>query len=203
MNVFISQRMRNRAYGEIWHEFQELKGWWVSFLMRTDEKVLETMDVLESFFPKLKDQDPITSLSQSLKLMAKADVVLVPFDAVDTIKDINGLEIKKEGTVRFTNSIFSPQFIRQSVKGCELELLVALSYGKKVYVYFEKEGRFHFTRIDKDELFCGECGKLVKGDYYKSNVKEVLCLECGAEFMNWECYKYVEPIKLIKNKEDK
>lgn len=48
------------------------------------------------------------------------------------------------------------------------------------------------------KLYCDGCMKTINEDYYTSVFREVLCVSCAQHDMEWECYKHLEPLKLVK-----
>lgn len=104
MKVFISQKMRDKTPEEIKAEHEKIQA---GFIKHIEGKECE---FIKSYLPELKFKDPITSLSQSLALLADADVVLIPFES--TLIDMNN-----------------------NPKGCEFEYAISKAYGKKIIVY--------------------------------------------------------------------
>lgn len=104
MKVFISQKMRDKTPEEIKAEREKIQA---GFIKCIEGKECE---FIKSYLPELKFKDPITSLSQSLALLAEADVVLIPFES--TLVDMN-----------------------KDPKGCEFEYAISKAYGKKIITY--------------------------------------------------------------------
>lgn len=104
MKVFISQKMRDKTPEQIKDERIKIK---VRFIKWVEGKECE---FIKSYLPELKFKDPITSLSQSLALLAVADVVLIPFESI--FFDMN-----------------------KNPKGCEFEYAISKAYGKRVVGY--------------------------------------------------------------------
>lgn len=141
MKVFISQKMRDKTQEEILKERHDIE---VGFTFEAFHIVgwgafdTGTITIIDSYKPELKFKDPITSLSQSLALLADADVVLVPRSSLDAIaRDFMG----SNDRIQTNYEAIKGGAVGYSIKGCELELLVAKSYGKIVYTY-DKEGHF-------------------------------------------------------------
>ena len=167
MKIFISQKMRNKTQKEIIKERNAILNGYLlhgnpdaKIKKEVDEfknKLLNeetftksvikrvevgdiVIDLLQSYKPELAFKDPITSLSQSLAMLAEADIVLVPKAVIDHVVDMNAIHHVQsindnDGCAYWTE--LSPDFIKQYIKGCEFEFLIALSYGKKVYTYDE------------------------------------------------------------------
>lgn len=104
MKVFISQKMRDKTPEQIKAERTKIQA---KFIKWVDGKECE---FIKSYLPELKFKDPITSLSQSLALLAAADVVLIPFETI--FFDMN-----------------------KNPKGCEFEYAISKAYGKRVIGY--------------------------------------------------------------------
>lgn len=124
MKVFISQKMRDKTPEEIKAERSKIQG---RFIMSREGKECE---FIKSYLPELKFKDPITSLSQSLALLADADVVLIPI-ASTMVND----DVPPRTLVHSANPL----------KGCEFEYLIAKSYGKKVVIY---DTQYVFLELD-------------------------------------------------------
>lgn len=140
MKVFISQKMRGKTSEQILTErfkIEEecLRSGILGVYVGPPE--LETAThFIRSYKPELAFKDPITSLSQSLAMLAEADIVLVPklaYVEVEILQLAGSEEFIREGGS--SEQGFNVEYIRKHIGGCELELLVALAYGKKVYYY--------------------------------------------------------------------
>ena len=103
MKVFISQKMKGLTPSEI--SLKRMK-----IIETFSDFINVPCDFIASYRPELAFRDPITSLSQSLAMMAEADVVLVPLESAQADMNVNP-------------------------RGCEFEYAIAKAYGKAIYVY--------------------------------------------------------------------
>lgn len=116
MKVFISQKMRGLTHEQILEERTKIQATFIKHI----GGVKKGCEFIKSYIPELKFKDPITSLSQSLALLAEADVVLVPISATMVDDDV-----PPRTMIHGTNPL----------RGCEFEYLIAKSYGKNIVVY--------------------------------------------------------------------
>ena len=103
MKVFISQKMKGLTPSEISLKRKQIMNTFSDFMY-------VPCDFLPSYRPELAYCNPITALSQSLALMAEADVVLVPLESAQADMNVNP-------------------------RGCEFEYAIAKAYGKAIYIY--------------------------------------------------------------------
>lgn len=151
MKVFISQKMWDRTHDEIIYERDVIFSKWVEFrVAQYDQKI-------DSYLSEFKLKDPIKCLANSLSLMADADVVLVSWTSIVRTDDMcygvppGQEEIDFWDSNNISESFYASQdtkldleFVKENIRGCELELLVALAYGKKVYYY---DDNYKFTEV--------------------------------------------------------
>ena len=104
MKVFISQKMKGLTPNEISLKRKQIMNTFSDFVY------VPRCQFLSSYRPELAFCNPITALSQSLALMAEADVVLVPLESAQADMNVNP-------------------------RGCEFEYAIAKAYGKAIYVY--------------------------------------------------------------------
>ena len=116
MKIFISQKMKEKTPKQISIERD-------SIINNAKKNLGEDVEVVASYDPSLAFKTPIHSLSKSLEMLDKADAVLIPMISFENMENF---EIKNKND-------------RSFVRGCEIELLVSLSYGKKIYVYDEEK----------------------------------------------------------------
>lgn len=125
MKIFISQKMRDKTHEEILKERKAIEQAF-SLTIPRDVVVECDFEYIESYKPELAFKDPITSLSQSLAMLAEADIVLMPKSVIKSVKrfSVDFMKSQKQYGNEFEN-----------LRGCEFEFLIAKSYGKKVYTY--------------------------------------------------------------------
>lgn len=138
MKIFISQKMRNKTQKKIEIERGRIKN---EFLVspihfKVYGGAFYSQDFIQSYKPELKSKDPITALSQSLGMLAEADIVLVPKVAEQNVRGFIHTSITQRNEGDYEPWLGTiDKFDFDDMRGCEFELLIALSYGKKVYTY--------------------------------------------------------------------
>ena len=70
MKVFLSQPMRGKTHEEILSSIREVQEFLTKYLDSTN------IEIIESYSPKNKDKEPLVALGDSIKDLAKADLVV-------------------------------------------------------------------------------------------------------------------------------
>lgn len=130
MKVFISQKMRGKSHEEILEDRELIKHKFKQSKLNKEE-----IEFIESYLPELEHKNPIEALSKSLSLLADADVALVP---LESFYEVNSL----------SNCRNVRKHIKNNIKGCELETIIALAYGKEVIAYNLETIREEFCGVD-------------------------------------------------------
>ena len=123
MKIFISQKMRGRPQNVIEVEMLTLFKLW-----DCQHRKGVINERIHSYNSENIGKDSIELLSHSLAMLAEADIVFVPLDAIEKIKQFRD-------DFERSQKKYGEEY--QHLKGCEFEFLIAKSYGKKVYTYDE------------------------------------------------------------------
>lgn len=70
MKVFLSQPMRGKTHEEILSSIREVQEFLTKYLDSTN------IEIIESYSPRNKDKEPLIALGDSIKDLAKADLVV-------------------------------------------------------------------------------------------------------------------------------
>lgn len=70
MKVFLSQPMRGKTHEEILSSIREVQEFLTKYLDSTN------IEIIESYSPRNKDKEPLVALGDSIKELAKADLVV-------------------------------------------------------------------------------------------------------------------------------
>lgn len=70
MKVFLSQPMRGKTHEEILSSIREVQEFLTKYLDSTN------IEIIESYSPRNKDKEPLVALGDSIKDLAKADLVV-------------------------------------------------------------------------------------------------------------------------------
>ena len=70
MKVFLSQPMRGKTHEEILSSIREVQEFLTKYLESTN------IEIIESYSPRNKDKEPLVALGDSIKDLAKADLVV-------------------------------------------------------------------------------------------------------------------------------
>ena len=70
MKVFLSQPMRSKTHKEILSNIREVQEFLTKYLDSTN------IEIIESYSPRNKDKEPLVALGNSIKDLAKADLVV-------------------------------------------------------------------------------------------------------------------------------
>ena len=70
MKIFLSQPMRGKTHEEILSSIREVQEFLTKYLDSTN------IEIIESYSPRNKDKEPLVALGDSIKDLAKADLVV-------------------------------------------------------------------------------------------------------------------------------
>lgn len=132
MKVFISQRFRDKTKEEIESTREKIKDAYIRHIAETtDISSIYGTEWIESWHPENYDKNSIYLLGDSIKELSKADLVLLPKSALMNVDEF--VHHADNSTVKHSINI-------SNLKGCELELLISFTYGKKYLFYYENGG---------------------------------------------------------------
>lgn len=70
MKVFLSQPMRGKTHEEILSNIREVQEFLTKYLDSTN------IEIIESYFPKNENKEPLVALGDSIKMLANADLAV-------------------------------------------------------------------------------------------------------------------------------